>query len=123
MVPSDGAENASSGNGSSITGALVAIDAAKGGQKWQFNTYNQLAEYSSPAVANGIVYFGIGNVQMPIVAPAVPKLAPGYVQAVDIATHKELWRFKVDGQAWSSPAVVDGSIYFGCLDGCVYALK
>jgi outer membrane protein assembly factor BamB len=109
--------------GSSITGALVALDTRTGNQKWQFNTYGTLAEYSSPTIANGIAYFGIGNVQMPIVAPAVPKLAPGYVQAVDIATHKEKWRYKVDGQAWSTPAVVDGVIYFGCLDGCVYALQ
>jgi eukaryotic-like serine/threonine-protein kinase len=109
--------------GSSITGALVALETSTGRQKWQFNTYSGLAEYSSPAIADGIAYIGIGSVQVAVTAPALPKVVPGYVQAVDLATQKEKWRLRFDGQVWSSPAVVDGSIYFGCLDGYVYSLK
>ena len=109
--------------GSSITGALVAIDTATGKQKWQLATYKNLAEYSSPAIADGVAYIGTGDVTVSLAGPALPKLAPGYLQAVDLTTHKELWRIMVDGHVWSSPAVVDGSIYFGSLDGYVYAWR
>lgn len=109
--------------GSSITGALVAIDTVSGKQLWQVATYKGLAEYSSPVVAGGVAYFGIGDVQSRVTEPAFPKVVTGYVQAVDLATHKELWRLPFDGHVWSSPAVVEGRIYFGCLDGNVYALE
>ena len=46
-----------------------------------------------------------------------------FAEAVDLATRKILWRFRTPGHVYSSPAVVEGSVYFGCLDGCVYALR
>lgn len=35
---------------------------------------------------------------------------------------KPRWRFHTDGAVWSSPTIVDGEIYFGSDDGCVYAV-
>jgi outer membrane protein assembly factor BamB len=109
--------------GSSITGALVAIDTSTGIQKWQVSTYQGLALYSSPAIAEGVAYFGTGNVQVSLLAPAHPRVMPGYLQAVDLATGKNKWKYRVEGHVWSSPAVVEGTVYFGCLDGHIYALK
>jgi outer membrane protein assembly factor BamB len=108
--------------GSSITGALTAIDTATGKQKWVCNTYNQLALYSSPVVVGAVAYFGTGEVRTNLSAPALPKVAPGYVQAVDLRTGKDKWRIKLDGHVWSSPSMVKGVLYVGCLDGAVYAL-
>ena len=59
----------------------------------------------------------------PVVGPSKPKTVAGYLHAIDLVKGKEKWRFKTGGQVWSSPAVVDGTAYFGCLDGFVYALK
>lgn len=108
--------------GSSITGALTAIDALTGKQKWVRDTYSQLALYSSPVVADGVVYFGTGQVQTTLTAPALPKVAAGYVQAVDLSSGKNRWKLRLNGHVWSSPAIVNGILYVGCLDGCVYAL-
>jgi outer membrane protein assembly factor BamB len=36
---------------------------------------------------------------------------------------KPVWVFKTGGPIWSSPSVVEGTIYFGSNDGNIYALK
>ena len=33
------------------------------------------------------------------------------------------WKFKTEGQVWSSPAVSDGVVYFGNNDGFLYAVS
>jgi len=96
--------------------------------KWKFRTEGRVA--SSPAVANGVVYFGSYD---------------GYFYAVDLAG-KEKWKFQTNGERryagnhlhgidpaaetqpdpfdfyLSSPSVVDGTVYFGSGDGYIYAL-
>lgn len=71
---------------------------------------------------DGIAYFGGGDC-LPFDAHNNLKLLPDYLHAVDVATGKEKWRFRVDGQVFSSPLVDNGTIYFGCVDGNVYALR
>lgn len=109
--------------GSSITGALTALDAKTGKQKWKTDTYQQLALYSSVMVAGGVAYFGTGDVtSQPQTPLATPNARPGYLQAIDATTGKNLWRVKLDGHVWSSPLVANQTIYFGCMDGHVYAM-
>ena len=61
---------------------------------------------SSPAVVNGVVYFG--SVGM---------------SAMNAATGVSLWSFDTEGLIASSPAVVNGVVYFGSGDSNVYALN
>ena len=74
--------------------------------KWAFKTEGPIR--SSPAVADGVVYFGSYD---------------GNLYAVDIKTGKEKWRFKTGGKIFSSPAVADGVVYFGSHDGKLYAVQ
>jgi outer membrane protein assembly factor BamB len=62
---------------------------------------------SSPAVANGIVYFGSGD---------------GHVYALDAATGQEKWKFKTGDVVHGSPAVANGMVYVGSWDSYLYAL-
>jgi len=74
--------------------------------KWKFKTQNGVG--SSPAIADGVVYFGSRD---------------NYVYAVDIKTGQEKWKFKTEDRVYSSPAIADGVVYFGSEDGNLYALR
>ncbi|MBI1754053.1 MAG: PQQ-binding-like beta-propeller repeat protein [Acidobacteria bacterium] len=74
---------------------------------------------SSPAVANGVAYLPTGD---------------GLLYALDAKNGKTLWTFRIAGPSrlrqtdqWdvyqSSPAVVDGIVYVGSVDGAVYAIS
>ncbi len=65
------------------------------------------AVYSSPAVVNGIVYFGSLD---------------NNLYAIDAVTGREKWRFGTRGAVYSSPSVVNGIVYFGSLDNNLYAI-
>jgi outer membrane protein assembly factor BamB len=104
----------------SSAGALVALDLAKGEPRWIFATEHErhfeaqgLHGYgpagqtiadawdvytSSPAVADGKVYFGSGD---------------GNVYAVDARSGVLQWKFPMRGVVHASPAVVDGTVYIG----------
>jgi len=110
---------------------LYAIDAASGTEKWHFETKGG-AVNSSPAVSAEAVYF---------------LSADSSFYALDRQTGKLLWKFQTEGErrfeakglhgatprqqtipdSWdfylSSPALVNGVVYFGCGDGNVYALE
>ena len=47
----------------------------------------------------------------------------GYSTATGPSTNQTLWTFKTQNKVWSSPAVVDGVVYFGSFDKNVYAVK
>jgi len=84
------------------------------------------AEYSSPAVANGVVYaagagmFSLnandGSLRCNVVANGMAAL-----NALTCAT---LWSYTAGGTVtYSSPAIVNGVVYFGSDGGSVYALN
>jgi len=77
----------------------------QGTVKWIFPTGNQI--HSSPAVADGTVYFGSRDFKL---------------YAVDAATGTKRWEYKTDSWVESSPAVVNGVVYFGSNDSRLYAL-
>lgn len=62
---------------------------------------------SSPAAADGVLYFGSDD---------------GKMYAVDLETFEERWSFQTGGEVRSSPAIGDGVIYFGSRDGFLYAV-
>jgi outer membrane protein assembly factor BamB len=75
------------------------------GLRWSYLTGN--AVYSSPAVADGVVYVGSDD---------------GNIDAVNAGTGALLWEFTTAGAVTSSPAVANGMVFAGSEDGNVYAL-
>lgn len=113
----------------STDGNVYAIDAESGRVKWRCTT--KAWEVSSPAVVSGVVYFLSYD---------------GNFYALDAGAGQVKWKFKTEGERhftgthlhylqpasermpdpWdfylSSPAVWNGTVYFGSSDGNVYAL-
>jgi outer membrane protein assembly factor BamB len=73
---------------------------------WSFPS--GVAGFSSPAVANGVVYIGSNNFS---------------VYAVNATTGVQLWSFATGGAVNPSPAVANGVVYVGSDDQNVYALN
>jgi outer membrane protein assembly factor BamB len=83
---------------------LYAMDSRTGQTKWQFA--NEVSSSSSPAVADGTVYFG--NI---------------YLYALDSRSGALKWKFNdTHSQIDSSPAVADGVVYVGSFGGILYAV-
>jgi outer membrane protein assembly factor BamB len=113
----------------SSAGALVALDPATGKPRWVFvadyekkfearnlHGYPPVAQtipdawdlfISSPAVAQGKVFFGAGD---------------GGVYAVDAQSGVLQWKFSTGDVVHASPAVAGGTVYIGSWDGNLYAL-
>jgi outer membrane protein assembly factor BamB len=113
----------------SSAGSLVALDIKTGQPKWVYaieyerkfearnlHGYPSAAQTipdvfdiftSSPAVANGKVYFGSGD---------------GNVYAVDAQSGSLLWKFATKDVVHSSPAVVNNTVYIGSWDSYLYAI-
>ena len=75
---------------------------------WKYNTVN--AVFSSPAVANGVVYIG-------------SDYPDNSVYALKASTGAKLWKHTTGSYVDSSPAVANGVVYVGSNDNNVYALK
>ena len=90
----------------SHSGATDSTGATPQGQvQWTFPTGG--AVESSPAIVDGIVYFGSQD---------------GKIYAVDAASGSEKWEFQTESFVQSSPTVVDGVLYVGSNDGRMLAL-
>ena len=90
----------------SRTGLSGTSQAAPAGKiKWTFTAGTII--HSSPAVVDGVVYFGSRD---------------QHLYAVDAATGEQLWAFSTGSWVESSPAVVDGVVYFGSNDSILYAV-
>ncbi|HLJ49035.1 MAG TPA: PQQ-binding-like beta-propeller repeat protein [Bryobacteraceae bacterium] len=73
--------------------------------KWRFATGGRIV--SSPAYADGVIYFGSDD---------------GKVYAVNAATGMQRWMFTTRGPVASSPAVAAGVVYIVSYDDHLYAL-
>lgn len=85
--------------GSAFDNTMYASRADTGTAKWTFPTSGAI--YSSPTVANGVVYFQSDD---------------GNVYGVDAITGQGLWLYNAGGptqENYSSPAVADGAVYVG----------
>ncbi|MBI4337164.1 MAG: PQQ-binding-like beta-propeller repeat protein [Chloroflexi bacterium] len=89
------------------TNTVSAQPAVTGLQlRWRFADTQGWAA-SSPVIANDVAYFGSSDT---------------YVYAVQVNTHKLLWRFKTDGMVLSTPALADGKVFVGSTDHNLYAV-
>jgi outer membrane protein assembly factor BamB len=88
---------------------LIALDAATGQERWRHHraaAASGILQLAIPAIADGIVYV----------------VTEGILYAVDADTGEEHWRVAIGSAVESSPAVADGTLYFGTSDGSVIAL-
>jgi outer membrane protein assembly factor BamB len=83
-----------------------ALDTANGILKWSSPLDGEYS-VSSPAIADGKVYFGLDN---------------SYVYALDAFTGDLVWSYKTEGAVQSSPAISDGLLFVGSSDGNLYAV-
>jgi len=86
--------------------ATYALDAENGTVKWSCPLDGEYS-VSSPAVADGKVYFGLNN---------------NYVYALDAFNGDIIWSYKTEGAVQSSPAISDGLLFVGSSDGNLYAI-
>jgi outer membrane protein assembly factor BamB len=86
-------------------GHLFALEGTTGARRWQ----RRIADLtlSSPAVANGVVYLGVGT---------------GLLRAYDASTGALLWTYGIAPSDFdANPAISDGILYSATADGTVYA--
>ncbi|HEY7000724.1 MAG TPA: PQQ-binding-like beta-propeller repeat protein [Candidatus Udaeobacter sp.] len=96
----------------SANGKLHALDSATGQELWTFppDALQGDFAFASPAVANGVVYYGVNRFD-PVVF------------AVDANTGQEIWRHVGPfAQIISSPTVENGRVYVAFTDGTIEAL-
>ena len=125
--------------------SLYAFDAGTGTFLWKYGPTGYWVS-STPAVANGVVYFfsddgslyalnsttgallwsyatGFGGSSPAVAKGAVYFLSSdGYLYALNATTGELLWRYPTGGPSRSTPAVVNGVVYVGSYDHNVYAL-
>lgn len=94
-------------------GNLYCLDNKTGKKLWQFaggpEKKYDFADYhhSTPVLVNEILYVGLGN----------------SLFAISANDGKKIWQYTTGDVVHSTPAVANGSIYFGSFDGNVYALN
>ncbi len=88
-------------------GFLYALNAETGRELWTFD-HKVSWVISTPAILNGIVYTGSSDGH--------------FVQAIDLYTGKEIWRYNTSSLVWGSPAISGNQLYFGDGVGKLYQL-
>ena len=76
-----------------------------GDRAWRFSAKKQV--WSSPAISDGVAYFGSMD---------------HHVYAVEVQNGKELWKYKTGGALVSSPLILDEMVVVGSFDRKLYAL-
>jgi hypothetical protein len=96
---------------------MYCLDAATGASIWNFTAGGRF--WSSPAVAGGRVYVGSDNNK--VMAHGLWDV-PGdnKLYCLDAATGAHVWSYTTGDSVLSSPAVADGKVYVGSMDGKVY---
>ena len=94
-------------------GKLYSLSSADLSRRWEFPVDDRQLGHiiGGPTVADGLVIYGTSE---------------GTVTALDVFSQGPgvpEWTFQTDNQVWSSPTVVDGTVYVTSLDHRVYALS
>ena len=126
-------------------GAIVALDASTGKQKWSYNT-GTIDIKSSPVIADGAIFIGSNDGAVYAITTggslkwkfstsdnieSSPSVKNGVVYfgsqdsnfyAVDEGTGKLKWKFPDSGQVFSAPAISNDVVYFGSENKIIYGL-
>jgi outer membrane protein assembly factor BamB len=101
---------------------VQSTDLLTGAIKWWYNCAPQgRAVYSSPIVANGIVYYACLNGYVYALFSSQRGGAPSQSSNVMQPQRLPVWQYTTNGAIYSSVAVSDGRIYVGSDDGNLYA--
>ncbi len=87
-------------------GGLIALSRATGQEIWRVRTAGSV---HSPAIANGIVYFGTSEDRA------------GTFYAVEAATGRVLWQYYSNGWIQTAPAIAGGVVYIATHDAVLHA--
>lgn len=92
----------------SDSGTIYSLSADTGQINWTYSTNSPsgVPNWSSAAIANGIVYIGSGN---------------GNLYAFDKDTGNVLWSYDLGGPIQASPVIANGLLYIGTENGVFYA--
>lgn len=97
----------------SLGGSVYALDAATGEARWTVEIGGKVG--SSPTVAGGVVY--VGN-------DAEDYHDGGYIYALGAEDGGLRWRFDTGERVGtSSPAIANGTLYVGTMEGTLYGLE
>lgn len=86
---------------------LYAVNASTGQQEWSFTMGGSMSQSSPALSANGVLYIGAQDLKL---------------YALNASTGEKLWEYGTGNIISSSPAVVNNVVYFGSVDGNVYAI-
>lgn len=87
-------------------GVLYAVTKANGKESWRMDHQDSWV-ISSVAVKDSIVVTGTSDGH--------------FVQAIHLETGKELWKYRTVSLVWSSPVIVNNTVYVGSDEGILYA--
>lgn len=87
-------------------GNIYAIDVNTGFMKWYYTTSTS-SLVSSSEFSNGVLYFGMAN----------------SMAAFDTLTRNFKWQYATGGRVYSTPTLVNGTVFFNCDDHYMYALN
>jgi outer membrane protein assembly factor BamB len=130
-----------------LTGVAASVPPANLKVLWKYEAGEVID--SSAAIANGVVYVGVGNGELialdlangtlrwkystkNLIGESSPAVGPdgvyigdlaGMVHAVAKGDGKPLWTFKTGGEIKSSPVLVKELVLIGSYDGHLYALE
>lgn len=107
--------------GSSDSKKVFAFDTKKGKLQWSYSSTGY--PWSTPYYYNGTIYIGAAGF-----ANSLTGLASGSILAINAANGKLLWKLDCGrstflGGIVSSPIVENNTVYYGSLDGKVYAVS
>jgi outer membrane protein assembly factor BamB len=88
-------------------GFLYAVDKKSGKEIWNIDHHVSWV-ISSVAVKDSIVVTGTSDGR--------------FIQAINLNTGKEIWKFKTVSIVWSSPIIFNDNVYIGSQEGILYCL-
>lgn len=91
---------------------ITAID-SKGRVLWVTTSKNHT--FSSPALAGDVLYVATNDNN--------DLNGMGSLSALDIKTGKPTWTLDLPSSAWASPVVDKDTVYVGCANGTLYAIR
>ena len=95
------------GNREGEESSLLALDRATGARQWEKTVGEGKALVGGPALGDGLVIVGSED---------------GIVYAFQQEDGAATWHFQTGGRVWSTPTVANGRVYFGSMDGNLYAV-
>jgi outer membrane protein assembly factor BamB len=100
--------------GLSTYGAVYCLDRETGQPRWKFDNNGTMQQsYSSPCLAEGLLYVGEGMHQNFVCN----------LYCLEAASGHKRWQFQSVGHIESSPRVARGKVYFGAGDDGLYSVE